>query len=165
MKIAVVSDTHGNWLPVKEAIEAAGGVDYLMFLGDHASDGRQLEKTLQIPAYIVRGNCDDFSDGLEEQLVELDGWRFLLCHGHRYQVKDNLQRIYFRGLEQQVDFVLFGHTHQFLYEEGDVTLLNPGSASRMNMVLNADSWVLLTLSAKKEKNFLKKYEKKACQSY
>lgn len=165
MKIAVVSDTHGNWLPVKEAIEAAGGVDYLMFLGDYASDGRQLEEHLQIPAYIVRGNCDEFADEPEEQLVELNGWRFLLCHGHRYQVKHNLQQLYFRGLEQQADFVLFGHTHQFLYEEGEVTLLNPGSASQFNIALNADSWVLLTLSGKKDEKFFKKYEKKACQTF
>lgn len=55
MKIAVVSDTHGNWLPVKEAIEAAGGVDYLMFLGDHASDGRQLGKIIADPCLYCAG--------------------------------------------------------------------------------------------------------------
>lgn len=165
MKIAIVSDTHGNWPPVLEAIQQETDVDYLFFLGDHASDGKQLEKKLQIPAFIVRGNCDSFEAAPEEQLVELAGWRFLLCHGHRYGVKQNLQKIYYRGLEQQVDFVLFGHTHQAVCEEMPAfMIINPGSVSTANMAMNAAFWGLLTLSDKKEENFFKKYEKKACQN-
>ncbi len=164
MKLAVVSDTHGNWPLVAQAIRTDGPVDYLLFLGDHASDGKQLAMALNIPAFIVRGNCDSAADGPEEQLVELGGWRFLLCHGHRYGVKQGLQRIYYRGLEQQVDFVLFGHTHQAVYEEGEVVFINPGSVSPLNVALNTASWGLLTLSDKKDENFFKKYEKKACQN-
>lgn len=58
MKIAVVSDTHDNWPLVAQAIKQDGAVDYLIFLGDYASDGKQLAKALQVPAFIVRGNCD-----------------------------------------------------------------------------------------------------------
>lgn len=164
MKIAIVSDTHSNWPPVLEAIQQETGVDFLFFLGDHAIDGKQLQKQLQIPAFIVRGNCDSAETGPQEQLVELGGWSFLLCHGHQYGVKQNLQRIYNRGLELQVDFVLFGHTHQALYEEQELTIINPGSVSSLNMSMNTAFWGLLTLSDKKEENFFKKYEKKACQN-
>ena len=44
MKLAVVSDTHGNWPFVAQAVRQDGTVDYLIFLGDHASDGKQLAK-------------------------------------------------------------------------------------------------------------------------
>ena len=163
MRIAIVSDTHGNWPVVAEAVKAAGGADYLMFLGDYASDGRQLEQALQIPAWIVRGNCDDYSSEPEEQIVELGEWRFLICHGHRYNVKQTLQPVYYRGQEAGVDFVLYGHTHQAVYEEGDVTLINPGAVHDMNLRFQTASWGLLTLSEKKSEKFFKKYEKNTCQ--
>lgn len=164
MKIAIVSDTHGNWPVVAEAIRAEGEIDYLMFLGDYAGDGHQLEKTLQVPAYIVCGNCDGFCSDAEEQLIELGGWRFFICHGHRYNAKQTLQALYYRGLEQQADFVLYGHTHQAVYEEGAVTLINPGAVSSMNLRFDTASWGLLTLSDKKSENFFRKYEKKTCQN-
>lgn len=168
MRIAIVSDTHGNWQvaaeAIRETIRKEGAIDCLMFLGDYAGDGRQLEKALQIPAYIVRGNCDGFCDETEEQVIELGEWRFLICHGHRYQVKQTLQHMYYRGLELQVDFVLYGHTHQAVYEEDDVTLINPGAVSDMNLRFDTASWGLLTLSEKKSENFFRKYEKRACQN-
>ncbi len=164
MRIAIVSDTHGNWPLVAEAIRAEGKIDYLMFLGDYASDGRQLEKALQIPAFVVRGNCDDVFEEPEEQCIELGEWRFLICHGHRYQVKQTLQSIYYHGLEQQVDFVLYGHTHQAFYgEEGDITLINPGAIDKRKLLSDTASWGLLTVSDKKSENIFKKYEKKTCQ--
>ena len=132
--------------------------------GDHASDGRHLEQALVISAFIVRGNCDACEDAPEEQLVELGGWKLLLCHGHRYHVKQNLQSIYYRGLEAGADIVLFGHTHQAIYEAGAVTLINPGSVSSRNLALDTASWGLLTLSDKKEENFFITYEIKACQN-
>lgn len=164
MRIAIVSDTHGNWPLAAEAIKAESEVDYLIFLGDYASDGHQLAKALQVPAFIVRGNCDAGCDEPEEQCIELGEWRFLICHGHRYQVKQTLQSIYYRGLEQQVDFVLYGHTHHAVYEEGAVTLINPGSVSALNLLQDTASWGLLTLSEKKSEKFFKKYEKKTCQN-
>ncbi len=140
MRIAIVSDTHGNWVPAVESIRQAGSADSLMFLGDVVSDGRQMAQALGIPAYLVQGNCDEYGESApEELLVELGGWKLLLCHGHRYQVKRNLQTIFYRGLEQQVDFVLFGHTHQALYEEGAVTLINPGAISPFHLKLNKAS--------------------------
>ena len=168
MRIAIVSDTHDNWKvaaeSIKENIKAEGAIDYLVMLGDYAGDGRMLEKELGIPSYIVRGNCDGFSNEVEEQVFELGGWRFFICHGHRYQVKSTYQPVYYRGLELGADFVLFGHTHQAMYEEGDVTLINPGSVSSFNLRFDSASWGLLTLSEKKSENFLRKYEKKTCQN-
>ncbi len=173
IRIAIVSDTHDHWPVVldsiRQCIHDEGKIDYLMFLGDYAADGRQLEQALKIPAYVVRGNCDGFSGEQEEQLIELGGWSFFICHGHRYDVKRNLQNIYYRGMELGVDFVLYGHTHQAEYQEedaekGQITLINPGAVDNLHLRFDAASWGLLTLSEKKSENFFKKYEKRACQT-
>ena len=42
MRLAIVSDTHDNWPLVVDAIKAEGNIDYLIFLGDYVSDGRQM---------------------------------------------------------------------------------------------------------------------------
>ncbi len=102
-------------------------------------------------------------------LIELGEWRFLLSHGHRYKVKHDLQTIYYRGLETDVDFVLYGHTHQAIEQvehlnNKDLVLINPGAADDMSLRFNRASWGLLTLPEKKSENFLRKYEKKACQT-
>ena len=162
-KLAVVSDTHGNWQKTVEALQFEQRLTHLIFLGDHASDGQKIAECLKLPAYIVRGNCDSTEDAPEELIVALGDWRLLICHGHRYHVKQTLQSVYYRGLELGVDAVLYGHTHRAIYESGDVILINPGSMSRNERGGNLASWGILTLPAKKfEKNLLK-YEKKTCQ--
>ena len=167
-KVAIVSDTHGNWKNTAALIEqetkTQGGITHLVFLGDHAKDGVALAEYLQVPAYIVRGNCDATEDGVEEQIVALGDWRLLICHGHRYQVKQTLQNLYYRGLELGVDYALFGHTHIAIYEVGDVILINPGSMCERNMACNSASWGLLTLPVEKNEKNLGKYEKNTCQT-
>ena len=167
-KIAIVSDTHGNWQRALEEIKKESGITHFVFLGDHARDGEQLAKALGVPAYVVRGNCDNSSDGVEEQIITLGDWRILICHGHRYQVKQTLQSIYYRGVELGVEFVLYGHTHIAMYEPGEVTLINPGSMSEGNMLMRNASWGVLTLPfekpEEKNENFFGKYEKKTCQT-
>lgn len=166
-KIAIVSDTHGNWERTLEELQKEDSLTHFVFLGDYARDGERIAESLGVPSYIVRGNCDNVSDGVEEQIIRLGDWRILICHGHRYQVKQTLQKIYYRGLELTVDAVLYGHTHIAVYEPGELTLINPGSMSDGNLLMKNASWGLLTLPLKKpeeknEKNLLK-YEKKTCQ--
>lgn len=164
MRAAIVSDTHGNWKPTAEEI-LKEKVDCLFFLGDHARDGKEMEQFLNIPAYIVRGNCDRTEDAEAEMIVELGGWKILLCHGHYYHVKEQLQSLFYRGLELGIDIILYGHTHRAYYEETDgLTIINPGSVSRENVYLGNASWGILTLSDEKNENNLKKYEKRGCKS-
>lgn len=163
-KIAIVSDTHGNWKRVAEEIQQEQEVTHFIFLGDYAKDGDAIAQALGIPAYIVRGNCDNSTDGVEEQIVALGDWRIFICHGHRYQVKQTLQHLYYRALELGVDYVLYGHTHIAVHEPGNVVCINPGSMSEGNILMKNASWGLLTLPAEKKENFFGKYEKKTCQT-
>ena len=62
-KIAIVSDTHGNWQKALEEIEKEENITHFVFLGDYAKDGTAIANVLDVPSYIVRGNCDYGADG------------------------------------------------------------------------------------------------------
>ena len=163
-KLAIVSDTHGNWQRAVCEIQQEKDLTHLIFLGDHAKDGEAIAQALAIPGYIVRGNCDNTEDGAEEQIISLGNWRIMICHGHRYQVKQTLQNLYYRGQELAVDYVLYGHTHIAVYEPDRVTLINPGAMNTSAFLMKTASWGILTLPAEKNENFFGKYEKKTCQT-
>lgn len=130
MRIAVISDTHGDENALKRALDRIGAVDALLHLGDGGPD---LEETLPSISeiYAVHGNSDPFKNLPEELLLNFCGHTLFLCHGHRYGVKQGLQRLYYRGVELGADIVLFGHTHKaFQRREEDLLILNPGSAGR-----------------------------------
>ena len=130
MRIAVISDTHGDKKALKRALEKAGAVDVILHLGDNGLD--LTDASLGIPeTYAVHGNSDPLKNLPEELLLSFCGHTLFICHGHRYGVKQGLQRLYYRGVELGADIVLFGHTHKALNrQEEDVLILNPGSAAR-----------------------------------
>ncbi|HCO62666.1 MAG TPA: YfcE family phosphodiesterase [Clostridiales bacterium] len=128
MNILVCSDSHGRLEEMIAAVEEEQP-DYFFFLGDHDRDGRQIHALYpHIPYAGVRGNCD-FGPGEEERVVELEGVRMLLTHGHRYQVKGGLDWLAQAAWQQGADLVCFGHTHRAVDTAGfrGVRLFNPGS--------------------------------------
>jgi len=128
--IAVVADTHGITGQILARLEYLQP-DCLLFAGDFYRDGEYLAHHLNIPAYIVSGNCDLEHRDQQEETVSLGGLRILLVHGHQYGVKQDLNRIYYRACELEVDIVVFAHTHQpWCEKHGHVWLVNPGSPSR-----------------------------------
>ena len=130
MRIAVVSDTHGDPWAIRECIEAAGKVDAWIHLGDNTRDTEELQQT-GVPVYAVRGNTDFGAIEPLEQVITLEGKRIFLCHGHLYAVGADPYRLNLKARELECDAALFGHTHvPFLDESGHVTLMNPGSPSR-----------------------------------
>lgn len=128
MKIIVFSDSHGklDWMI---AVMEAERPDHVFFLGDHEKDGWDLNRIYPtIPLNAVKGNCD-WGPGLEEWLVELEGIRFLLTHGHLYGVKTGLFRLEQAAMRTGADMVCFGHTHipVDVKEPGRARLFNPGT--------------------------------------
>lgn len=128
MKIIVFSDSHGNRPNMQQVLELER--PHVVF---HLGDGRMdikavMEDFPDVELFSVAGNCDWRSRGNTEQLIELEGIRFLLSHGHLYGVKGGLQTYMTYGHNQRADVLLFGHTHEAcLWEDGDMILLNPGS--------------------------------------
>jgi uncharacterized protein len=135
MKILVISDTHGNVNRAFSAHTLCEPVDALIHLGDGSSDADMLRETLDIPVINVAGNCDPDSKAPRERVWECEGKRILLTHGDAYQVKSGLARLQQRAEAIGVDVVLFGHTHQVLYENNSgLLLMNPGALTSYNRI-------------------------------
>ena len=131
MRIGVLSDTHGDLDNVAIALARLGKLDMLLHAGDCYGDVDQLIKMTDIPVKAVIGNCDMWCGGPRELLLDLEGKKVLLVHGHQYGIKNGFQRLYLRAEELGVNVVVYGHTHQaesLLY--GGILLFNPGSISR-----------------------------------
>ena len=129
MRIGIVSDTHDRVLPALHA--ALEGVDEILHAGDIASAESLAEIETIAPVTAVSGNMDERSlaDRLpKELLLERDGVRIALVHGHRAgraSVDDLADRYGDRG----VDLVIWGHIHEPVSVERDgVRYFNPGTA-------------------------------------
>lgn len=137
MKIIVISDTHGERSWILEAVSRHPDATVILHCGDYASDMDILTES-ELEKHFVRGNVPDLkfagrshSEEIMEQVLIFDEIRVLLTHGHVYDVKHTLNRLYYRALEAEVDLVLFGHTHLAMNETiGDVAFFNPGSPAR-----------------------------------
>lgn len=132
MRVGVIGDIHGNYSGLKQAVEQLNQPDLLLFTGDGFREISRLVgeiDTLQIIG--VRGNCDFWTEYPFEQIINLDQYKVLLTHGHTYGVKNGLTRIGLAAREQEVDLVVFGHTHQPLITEWyELKMLNPGTLCR-----------------------------------
>ena len=129
-RLGVLSDTHGDVFSIREAAQVMGEIDALAFLGDCVTDIGFIAQVFRVPMYSVRGNCDFFASEPVETVIELEGKRLLLTHGHNYNVKLTYQLLMYRALELRCDAALFGHTHQaYASYDGGVLMFNPGSVA------------------------------------
>jgi uncharacterized protein len=138
--VGVMSDTHGNHLAARKAVEIFKrvGVGHIIHCGDVGGEG-VFDELIGHPLTFVWGNTDEPNQALAAYVralgvalpngvpaqVELGGKRFAVFHGHEKQ---------FRSCKLlKVDYVLYGHTH-----EADVEVLdgkcfvNPGALFRAN---------------------------------
>lgn len=130
MKILVYSDSHNNIKALNKIKNIINDFDKILFLGDGLSDFKDLINGFKGEAFAVTGNCDFSSQYPNERLVEFEGIKIFMCHGHRYNVKMNLNSIIYKGEECGADIILFGHSHyQFLQKLSNGYIMNPGSIS------------------------------------
>ena len=130
MRIAVFSDLHGGSdLPMQEAFEQ---YDYVVFLGDGLMKVRYFEYEHPEKFLFVRGNCDGYDETPLRLILDFDGVRVMLTHGHEERVKYGLMGILGVAKTQEVQVVLFGHTHRPEVTEIDgILFVNPGSAASL----------------------------------
>lgn len=130
MRIVVVSDTHRSINSFLNKIKTMPKPDLIIHLGDYTSDGERIEKDLGVNVVQVKGNCDVGFSYKEEELIEVQGKKIFLTHGHMYSVTMNSNSLYYRGLELGADIVLYGHTHVAeIIREENLIIMNPGSPS------------------------------------
>ncbi|MFJ2042470.1 metallophosphoesterase family protein [Paenibacillus taichungensis] len=133
MKIIVISDTH---LPRKARklpdplVEALSDADLILHAGDWSDWSVHKLLSAYAPIEGVAGNTDPPEIGQKlgfSRIVEADGLRLGLVHGHLGSKSTEQNAIHtFAG--QQVDAVIFGHSHiPVMHTVNDVLIFNPGS--------------------------------------
>lgn len=118
MKFIVISDSHGRYERITRVMDMHRDADALIFLGDGISDLERAQAyTRGMTVFAVRGNCDSFSPVLRdapenELLLNFEGYRLFLLHGHTRGVKYSLSNAVCAAAEREADILLFGHTHE-----------------------------------------------------
>ncbi len=130
-KILVVSDSHGKLSNLREVIRKVRPVDRVLVLGDVEGQEGEIRAMADCPVEFVCGNCDRMSREPWDRVLDIEGHRVLMTHGHHYSVSRTLDRLKQAADAEDADLVLFGHTHTpEQVEIGGKTFLNPGSISR-----------------------------------
>lgn len=131
MKILVISDSHNVIIDMQiDDIKKEGKFDLLIHCGDKYNDAEKFAEKLNIETVLnVPGNCDYNILGKEPTIMPLiEGKKFLITHGHLYNVKLNLDRLTEYSKKNKADIVLYGHTHKAHNEIIDnILFFNPGS--------------------------------------
>ena len=134
MRILITSDTHGQlsrFWEVFNKLMKDSPVQAIVHCGDYYKDAEEIRRRAGVPVFAVKGNCDgDFSDE-GYMILETEAGDFLIVHGHRQDVGYDLQKLYYKTVEEGCVGAFFGHTHRSVYIDIDgIKLMNPGSLSR-----------------------------------
>ncbi|MBQ8546509.1 MAG: metallophosphoesterase [Clostridia bacterium] len=159
MKILVFSDSHSHSKNIEKALEIHNyNADLVVFLGDGIRDIENVKnRHSRLNFFIVKGNCDVFfsSEYPDYSVLDLDGIRVLITHGHLYGVKSGYDRLLYKASEVEADAVFFGHTHapiDFSTYVGEkrIHLFNPGSIGYDGTygVINTSNGVLVSSHGK-----------------
>lgn len=136
MKIGIISDTHIN-----KHIDQINTL-YSKYLKDmdmiiHVGDFKSLEvvtRLKQMKKFVgVWGNNDGENIRKilnEKEIIFLYGYKIGLFHGHGTS-NTTIERAYDKFKEDNVDIIIFGHSHQPVIKTKDkILMLNPGSLTR-----------------------------------
>ena len=94
-------------------------------------DAEYLHYATDVEVKSVKGNCDLYIRNESYELTfNANGKKIFLCHGHYYDVKYGLNSLLNMAKRNNIDIVVFGHTHIPLYEVIDnIIFINPGSTT------------------------------------
>lgn len=129
MRILVVSDTHGDIRNFEEVLRKHRDAEVVIHCGDGADETQEMKKLFPERMFIcVRGNCDFCCEYPNIEVINIEGYKLFITHGHIYNVKSSLLNLSMATREAGAQMAIFGHTHVPLesYDDG-VYFLNPGS--------------------------------------
>lgn len=134
MKILITSDIHKNldfFLKISEEYKDFTKIN----LGDRGVDVNILKNLNYI---CVDGNCDK-EEAEDEKLILVDDKKIFITHGHKYNVKSSMLKLYYKALSLGADYVFYGHTHiqsKVIYD--DIVFINPGAIKDNHYVVITD---------------------------
>ena len=151
MKVAVVSDTHGNNNNLSRVMKMEGDIDLLIHLGDVEASLQEIEEIAKCPVQIVAGNTDFFSCFDREKEFDILGRHIFITHGHRYKVAKDTSILKQEALFRGADIVMYGHTHrpEFTFED-HLIVINPGSLTRPRQDGGLPSYIMLEMNKTNE---------------
>jgi len=123
MKLLITSDTHGNLELLKKL--SLKYKDYVkIHLGDRGFDIKELDT---LGFIYVDGNCD-CNESVKDRTLNIEDNIIFMTHGDKYNVKFDLNKLYFKALESNAKYVFYGHTHfQSKVEFENMIFINPGA--------------------------------------
>lgn len=153
MKILLVSDTHKkneNYFIVLKQVNP----DMVIHCGDGEGCEYVLTEAADCPVEIVLGNNDFFSNLPRERVLDIEGYKIWVTHGHNYYVSMDRETIKREAAARGMDIVCFGHTHRPVVDVSElVTALNPGSLSYPRQEGRRPSYIIMDLVQGKEAQF------------
>ncbi len=123
--LGLIADTHGLIRP--GVYEALTGVELILHAGDVGGASILEELRMIAPVRAVFGNTDPPGepDLAEEILIEVDGVRVHVSHGHEVGSPTPAKL----ATRYDADVIIYGHTHRQLVTRLDGRLfVNPGAA-------------------------------------
>lgn len=145
-KILLISDTHGFHENLEKVVDLEAPYDYVLHMGDAESWDPVIEDILGMPFEVVAGNCDWASDKPSEKMIEIEGIRIFMTHGHEYYVNTGMGVFNDYAVACGCQVALFGHTHRpYLQQKDGVWIANPGSISRPRQSDKRPSYGVLTI--------------------
>lgn len=129
MKLLILSDSHGDVGSMIEVVERERPNE-IFHLGDCVRDAEALSYAFPgIPVIMVPGNCDGWTGMQERLLLEREGVRILLAHGHNWHIKAGTGAALRDAFACGADILLYGHTHQAVCrkERDEPWRMNPGT--------------------------------------
>lgn len=154
MKILVVSDSHGRDEDVKGVMEQVEDFDMLIHCGDVEHGEDYIRALTEKPVVIVAGNNDFYSDLPDKEIVEVEGYRILVTHGHQFGVNFGTDRLEQYCREYHIQVAMFGHIHKpYLQIEDDITILNPGSISYPRQRDRKQTYLVMEIDEKGEAHY------------
>ena len=154
MKILILSDTHGYNDVMWEVIKQEEPFDMLIHCGDLQCQPQLIRDKVDCTLHMVAGNNDYDPDLDRVRTFNIGDCRAVLTHGHRYQLYGGYDGLYYLAMENQADFVFFGHTHvPVIRKEGPVTLINPGSLTYPRQHGRRPTYIVMDYTRGKEPVF------------
>lgn len=158
MKVLVISDSHGNLDNVEKVIKNNERFDMVIHLGDIIGQDDTLKNMCECPIITVKGNCDYYTENKVTEVFELENNKIMATHGHYYSVDWGLDKLYYGAQERHCNIAMYGHTHvPEIFEQGDVTIINPGSISRPRQLNHRPSYIVMDIDESGKASFAINY--------
>ncbi len=123
------------------------GAQTVFCLGDLCHDVRDRDIEYEMEVICVAGNMDYSTLYPVQQIYEGDGLRFLLTHGHTFDVYHTHRLLLEEAERAGCQAVLYGHTHvPCNTRENGILVLNPGSAAEPRGHSRASAAIIDTAS-------------------